>query len=95
MCWLNNFGILNVRKLAEVQVPRGRPGLLGLVGSFFCLVGFISAGIVHEVRMKLRLVAAGAVKFVVGVDKEFRVFSFEFKDCNSLLHAKNTVNLAK
>ena len=45
--------------------------------------------------MKRRPVAASAVKFVVGVDKEFRVFSFEFKDGNSLLHAENTVDSAE
>ena len=45
--------------------------MLGPVVGSFCLVGFISAGVVREVRMKRWSVAAGTVKFVVGVDKEF------------------------
>ena len=69
--------------------------MLDLVAGSFCLVGFISAGIVHEVRMKRGLVAAGTVKFVEGVDKEFWVFTLELEDFNSLLHAESAVNSAE
>ena len=65
----------------------------GICGDSFVLIGLISAGVYFCIKpMKFRVVAAGAVDFVAGVDCFLWVFLNASQDVEALFHAELAVS---